>query len=123
MERSRPEEHENIEENKIKDVRNLFRLQKLEKETTDAAIKGLRNLFKLEKVKKGIKDRIIRDVRNPFEHEEKNYYKPAIVCNFCSNNYIEYKSKGDTKTLSVEEYNKIKPYIKHIPNNLKKSET
>ena len=117
MERSRPEEHENIEENKIKDVRNLFRLQKLEKETTDAAIEGLRNLFKLEKEKKGIKDRIIRDVRNPFEHEE-------IVCNFCSNNYIEYKSKGDTKTLSVEEYyNKIKPYIKHIPNNLKKSET
>ena len=49
MERSRPEEHENIEENKIKDVRNLFRLQKLEKETTDAAIEGLRNLFKLEK--------------------------------------------------------------------------
>ena len=39
--------------------------------------------------------------------------KPVRVGNFWSNNYIEYKSKGDRETLSVEEYlNKIKPYFK-----------
>ena len=45
--------------------------------------------------------------------------------NFWSNNYIEYGSNGDrNKTLSVEEYlNKIRPYLKDIINNLKKSDT
>ena len=45
--------------------------------------------------------------------------------NFWSNNYIEYESKGDrNKTLSVERYiNKIKPYLKYITNNFKKSDT
>ena len=40
-------------------------------------------------------------------------------------NYIEYKSNGDrNKTLLVEEYlNKIRPYLKDIINNLKKSAT
>ena len=40
-------------------------------------------------------------------------------------NYIEYKSRGDTnKTLSVEEYfNKTRPSLKDIINNLKKSDT
>ena len=40
-------------------------------------------------------------------------------------NNIEYKSRGDTnKTLSVEEYlNKIRPSLKDIINNLKKSNT
>ena len=42
MESSRPEEDENTEENIIKDVRNLFRLNKLEKETNDAVIKGIK---------------------------------------------------------------------------------
>ena len=37
------------EENIIKDVRNLFRLKKLKKETTDTTIKSIRNLFRLEK--------------------------------------------------------------------------
>ena len=36
------------EENIIKDVRNLFRLEILKKETTDATIKDIRNLFRLE---------------------------------------------------------------------------
>ena len=35
------------EENIIKDVRNLFRLGKLKKGTTDTPIKGIRNLFRL----------------------------------------------------------------------------
>ena len=40
-----------------------------------------------------------------------------------SNNYIEYKSKSDRQTLSVEEYlEKIKPYLKDIINDLKKSD-
>ena len=44
---SRLEYFKNIEEIKIKDVRNLFRLKKKnkKKETNDAAIKGIRNLF------------------------------------------------------------------------------
>ena len=41
-----------------------------------------------------------------------------------SNNYIEYKSKDNSKTLSVEEYlNKISPYLKAVINNLKKLDT
>ena len=44
--------------------------------------------------------------------------------NFWSNNYIEYKSNGDRKTLSVKKYfSKIRPYLKDIMNNLKKSDT
>ena len=47
------------------------------------------------------------------------------VSNFWSKNYIECKSNDDrNKTLSVEEYlNKIRPYLKDIINNLKKSDT
>ena len=36
-----------------------------------------------------MKDRIIKDINNFFEPEEENYYKPARVINFWSNNYIE----------------------------------
>ena len=64
---------------------------------------------------------------NLFEHKEyrEDYYEPVIVNNFCSNNYYEYKSKGDrNKTLSVEEYfNKIRPQLKDIIKNLKKPDT
>ena len=114
IENSRPEE-----EKIIKDIRNLFRLKK---EQNYNAIKDIRNLFRREKETKVIKDRILRDTKNLFEHEEEdNYYKPVRV----SNNYIEYKSNGDrNKNLSVEEYlNKIRPYLKDIINNLKKSDT
>ena len=51
MKGSRLEEDKNIEENIIKDVRNLFRLKKLKKETNDAAIKGIRNRFRLKERK------------------------------------------------------------------------
>ena len=78
-------------------------------------VKDIRNLFRLEKKTKAIKNRMLRDIENLFEHEEKDYYKPLIVRNFRSNNYTEYKRKGDRKTLSVEEYlNKIKPYLKDV---------
>ena len=133
-------ESSSLEEEKIiKDVRKRFRLNKLEKETYGDEIKGIRNLFRLKmkingiirnirnlfrlkKENKTINDRIIRDTWNLFENEGEDYYKPVRVGNFWSNSYIEYKSKGNRKTLSVEEYlNKIKPYLKIIMNNLKKS--
>ena len=59
------------------------------------------------------------------EEEEKNYYKPVAVSSFWRNNYIEYESNGArNKTLSVEEcLNKLRPYLKVIINNLKKSDT
>ena len=53
------------EENIIKDVRNLFRLEKLKKEATDTTSKEIRNLFRLGK-NKAIKDRILRNIRNVF---------------------------------------------------------
>ena len=97
------------EENIIKDVRNLFRLEKLKTETTDTTMKDItylfrlekenketndrirrdiRNDFGLEKENKAIKDIILRDIRNLFEHEEEGYYKPVRVINFWSNNFI-----------------------------------
>ena len=78
------------EENIIKDKRNLFVLKT---ELIYATIKDIRNLFRLKKETKKIKNRILRDIRNLCEHEEEeNYYKPVIVSNFWSTNYIEYKS-------------------------------
>ena len=102
----------------IKDIRNRFRLKKL----NYTAIKDIRNLFRLEKETKAIKYRILTNIKNLFEHEEEeNYYKPVRVSKFWSNNYIEYESNGDrNKTISVEEYlSKIRPYLKDIINNLK----
>ena len=53
-------------------------------------IKDIRNLARLQKETKAIKDRILRDIKNFFKHEEEeNYYKPARVSNYWSNNYIE----------------------------------
>ena len=131
------------EENIVKDVRNIFRLEKLKKEAIDIKIKDTRNPFRLEKrikqletkylnrflewkKNKEIKDIIFRGIRNLFENEkEGNFYKPVRVSNFLSNNYIEYESNGDrNKTLSVEEYlDEIRPYLKDIINNLKNSDT
>ena len=110
----------------IKDLRNLFRLVKENEEIKDRVLGGLRNLFRIEKENKTIKDIIVRNIRNLFENEEEeNYCKPVRLSNFWSNNYIEDESNGDrNKALSVEEYlNKIRPYLKDIINNLKKSDT
>ena len=56
---------------------------------------------------------------------EEGYYKQVRVGNFWSNSYIEYESNGyRNKTLSIEEYlNKIKPCLKDMINDLKKSDT
>ena len=90
-------------------------------------IKDIRNLFRLEKEAKAIKDRILRDIKHLFEdkEEEENCYNPVRVNNFWSNNYIQYESNGGrNKTLSFEEYlNKIRPYLQDIINNLNKFDT
>ena len=39
----------------IKDVKNLFRLNKLGKETNDATIRNIRNVFRLKEENKTIK--------------------------------------------------------------------
>ena len=110
------------EENIVKDKRNLFRPIK---EQNYTAVKDIGNLFRLEKGINTFKDKILRDINDLFENEieEVNYYKPVRLNNFWSNNYIRYESISDrNKTLSVEEYlNKIRPYLKDI-NNLKKSD-
>ena len=56
--------------------------------------------------------------------KKKNYYKLVRAGGFWSNNHIECESHGDrNKTPSVKEYlNKIRPYLKDIINNLKKSD-
>ena len=86
---------------------------RLKKERYDAAIKDIRNLFRLKKENEAIKCKVIRDIRNLFEHDEKEDY------------YIEYESNGDrNKALLIEIYlNEIRPYLKGIINNLKKSAT
>ena len=53
---------------------------------------------------------MLRNIRNIFKHEKADYYKPVRINNFRNNNYIEYKTKGDRKTLSVKKYlHKIRP--------------
>ena len=47
------------EEKIIIDVRNLSRLEKLKKETTDTTIKDIRNIFRLDKENEETKDRIL----------------------------------------------------------------
>ena len=85
-------------------------------------IQDVRNYLRLEK-KNESKVRILRAIKNLSEYkkEEGNHYKPVIVSNAQSNNYIEYESSGDrNKTLSVKEYiKKIKSYLKDIIYNLK----
>ena len=55
--------------------------------------------------------------------EEESYHKSERVSNFWITNYFEYKNNRDkSKTLSLKEHiDKIKPYLKDIINNLKKS--
>ena len=70
---------------------------------------------------------MLRNIKNLFEYENEAeyYYKPVRVNHFRSNNYIEYKSNGDkNRILPVQEYlDKIRPYLKHIINDLKKHDT
>ena len=64
------------------------------KQWEENIIKSIRNLFKLKKENEAIKDRIIRDIRTVLEQqEEKDYYKPIRVGNFCNDNDVEYESR------------------------------
>ena len=71
-------------------MRNLFRLKK---KLNHTGIKDIRNLYRLEKESKAIKDTLLTDIQNLFEHkeEEENYYKPVRVSTFWSNNNIDYE--------------------------------
>ena len=82
-------------------------------------MQSIRNHFRLKKENEAIKDRIIRDIRDIFDHEKVG----VGVGNFCGKNYIEYENNRDrNKTLSLEQYlDKIRPYLKDIISNLKKS--
>ena len=57
--------------------------------------------------------------------EKEDYYTPKRVSSFWNNNYIEYKSNGETNNnLSPEEYlKKIKPYLSYIIIDLQKFDT
>ena len=57
----------------IEKVRNLFRLDKLKKETIYTRINDIRNIFRLKKENKEIEDRIIINIRN--------LYKPGDIRN------------------------------------------
>ena len=113
MENPKPDE-----ENVLKDIKNAFRLKK------ELHYTGIKDIRVLKNKTKAIKDRIPRDTKNLFEHEEEeNYFKPVIASSLWSNICIEYESDRDWyNTLSVEGYlPKIRPYLKDIINNLKKS--
>ena len=107
------------EDNIIKDARNLFRLKK---ERNNNTSKDMRNLL-LNKKDEAIKGRVVRDITKIFEKGKKDYYK--LVENFGSRNYIEFESNRDrNKALSIKEYlNKIRPCLRFIINDLKKSDT
>ena len=78
-----------------------------------------------DKTIKTIEGRISRNIKNLLEQEKEEYYKPVGVANFYSKTYIEYVSNGyKNKALSITKYlDEIKPYLKNIINNLKKSNT
>ena len=64
-------------------------------------IKNIRNLFRLETETEGVKDETLRDIKNVFDE----YYKPVRANKFWSNNYIEYTSNSDqNRMLSVKQY-------------------
>ena len=67
------------EENIIKDVRNLFRLGKLKKQTIGSTVNRTRNLFRLEKENEVVKDRILRNARNLFRLEKENKVIKDII--------------------------------------------
>ena len=102
-----------ITSDKLWAVEKKLSKPKIQKESQDK-IKNIRNLFKLEKEIKAIKDRIISNNKYLFEHQEEDYCKLVRVGNFWNNNYTEHESNDDrNKNLSINEYlDKIKLYLK-----------
>ena len=84
----------------------------------------MKNIFRLKENNKVIKEQQL-EIPKILLRTKKKKIKTVKVNNYQSNSYIEYESKGDkNKTLSVEKHlNKIRPYLKDIINNLKKSDT
>ena len=95
MHTSRLEKDKKVQDNVIKDIRNLFRQKVIVSNVDYTVNKNIINLVGLKKEIEAVKDRLIRDTRNLFEHEEKDYYKPVRVGNFWSSSFIEYESAGD----------------------------
>ena len=62
-------------------------------------MKDIRNLFKLEKENKAIKEKVIEDIKTPFEQQEEQY-RPSRVGNFWDNNY--YFNADRNKNLSIK---------------------
>ena len=69
--------HEKVEKKyNIKDVGNLSWLKK---EIDDNTVKDVRDLFRPKKENKSIKDKIDRNIKDicELENEEEDYYKPV----------------------------------------------
>ena len=72
-----------------------FQIKKTKKETIDTTIKDIRNLFELEKGNKAIKDRIIRDIRKSYLKDIINgTWKIQLTMKF---NFIYSKDENDEK--------------------------
>ena len=72
-----------------------FQIKKTKKETIDTTIKDIRNLFELEKGNKAIKDRIIRDMRKSYLKDIINgTWKIQLTMKF---NFIYSKDENDEK--------------------------
>ena len=99
-------------------VGKKIKKQKIWKQSEFKISKNIRNLFGLNKENEAMRNKIIKNINILFE-QEKDYYKPLRVF------HIEYESNGDrNKTRSIKEYlDVIKPYLKDIINNLRKSNT
>ena len=54
-------------------------MEKLKKETIDTIIKDIRNLFRLEKENKAIKDRMLRDIRSVFRLETEKAIRDIVL--------------------------------------------
>ena len=51
-------------------------------------IKNIRNLFKLEKENQAIKDKTMRDIKTFFEQQKAEYYKPVKFGEFWEKNIL-----------------------------------
>ena len=106
----------------IKDIKNLF---KLIKKPNYNAIKDIRNLLDQKNKLKQLKIENLEILKIFLNNFQFQLIFKFFGLNFQDNNYIEYESNIDrNKTILVEEYSsKIRPYLKNIINNLKKSDT
>ena len=70
---------------------SLNQIKRNQIEIEDNIIKDIRNLFKSKGKDNPIKDKVLRDIRTLFESDEDDYYKPIRSGNAFSSNYSEYK--------------------------------